>query len=69
MQVGDIVRCNNGRRWGDALSLVLEIYADVWGISKGAALLLNRTGTMWVGIDELEVVNAVSLLPDHAGAA
>ena len=40
MQVGDIVRCNNGRRWGDALSLVLEIYADVWGISKGAALLL-----------------------------
>lgn len=57
MQVGDIVRCNDKRLWGDALSLVLELYADVWGISKGAALLLNRTGTMWVGLDELEVVN------------
>lgn len=57
MQVGDIVRCNDKRLWGDDLSLVLEIYADVWGISKGAALLLNRTGTMWVGIEDLEVVN------------
>ena len=57
MQVGDIVKCNDRRLWGDDLSLVLEIYADVWGISKGAALLLNRTGTMWVGIDDLEVVN------------
>ena len=58
MQVGDIVRCKDKRLWGDDLSLVLEIYADVWGISKGVALLLNRTGTMWVGIDNLEVVNA-----------
>ena len=58
MQVGDIVRCNDKRLWGDSLSLVLEIYNDEWGISKGAALLLNRTGTMWVGIDNLEVVNA-----------
>ena len=57
MQVGDIVRCNDKRLWGDALSVVLELYTDVWGISKGAALLLNWTGTMWVGIDELEVVN------------
>lgn len=57
MQVGDIVRCNDKRLWGDALSLVLELYADVWGISKGAALLLNRTGTMWVSLDDLEVVN------------
>lgn len=56
MQVGDIVRCNDKRLWGDSLSLVLEVYTDVWGISKGAALLLNWTGTMWVGIDELEVV-------------
>ena len=56
MKVGDIVKCNDRRLWGDDLSLVLEIYADVWGISKGAALLLNRTGTMWVGIDNLEVV-------------
>ena len=58
MQVGDIVKCNNSRRWGDSLSLVLELYSDEWGISKGAALLLNWTGTMWVGLDELEVVNA-----------
>ena len=57
MQAGDIVRCNDKRLWGDSLSLVLEVYTDVWGISKGAALLLNWTGTMWVGIDELEVVN------------
>ena len=56
MQAGDIVRCNDKRLWGDSLSLVLEVYTDVWGISKGAALLLNWTGTMWVGIDELEVV-------------
>ena len=56
MKVGDIVRCNDRRLWGDSLSLVLEIYVDVWGISKGAALLLNWTGTMWVGIDNLEVV-------------
>ena len=58
MQVGDIVRCNDKRLWGDSLSVVLELYADVWGISKGAALLLNRTGTMWVSLDDLEVVNA-----------
>lgn len=57
MKPGDIVRCNDKRLWGDSLSLVLEVYTDVWGISKGAALLLNWTGTMWVGIDELEVVN------------
>lgn len=57
MQVGDIVRCNDKRLWGDSLSVVLELYADVWGISKGAALLLNRTGTMWVSLDDLEVVN------------
>ncbi len=57
MQVGDIVRCNDRRLWGDSLSLVLELYADVWGISKGAALLLNWTGTMWVSLDDLEVVN------------
>ncbi len=56
MKPGDIVRCNDKRLWGDSLSLVLEVYTDVWGISKGAALLLNWTGTMWVGIDELEVV-------------
>ena len=56
MKAGDIVRCNDKRLWGDSLSLVLEVYTDVWGISKGAALLLNETGTMWVGIDELEVV-------------
>lgn len=56
MKVGDIVRCNDKRLWGDALSVVLELYADVWGISKGAALLLNRTGTMWVSLDDLEVV-------------
>ena len=58
MQVGDIVRCNDKRLWGDSLSVVLELYSDVWGISKGAALLLNRTGTMWVSLDDLEVVNA-----------
>lgn len=57
MKVGDIVRCSDKRLWGDALSVVLELYADVWGISKGAALLLNRTGTMWVSLDDLEVVN------------
>ena len=57
MQVGDIVRCNDKRLWGDALSVVLELYTDVWGISKGAALLLNWTGTMWVSLDDLEVVN------------
>ena len=57
MQVGDIVRCNDKRLWGDSLSLVLELYADVWGYSKGAALLLNWTGTMWVSLDDLEVVN------------
>ena len=57
MQVGDIVKCNDRRLWGDSLSLVLEIYRDATGISRGAALLLNRTGTMWVGIDDLEVVN------------
>ena len=57
MQAGDIVRCNDKRLWGDSLSLVLEVYTDVCGISKGAALLLNWTGTMWVGIDELEVVD------------
>lgn len=57
MQVGDIVRCNDKRLWGDSLSVVLELYTDVWGISKGAALLLNRTGTMWVSLDDLEVVN------------
>lgn len=57
MQAGDIVRCNDKRLWGDSLSLVLEIYTDVWGISKGAALLLNWTGTMWVSLDDLEVVN------------
>ena len=56
MKPGDIVRCNDKRLWGDSLSLVLEVHTDVWGISKGAALLLNWTGTMWVGIDELEVV-------------
>jgi hypothetical protein len=58
MTVGDIVRCNNSRRWGDSLSLVLEVWCDETGISRGAALLLNWTGTMWVGLDELEVVNA-----------
>ena len=63
MQVGDIVRCNDKRLWGDSLSVVLELYADVWGISKGAALLLNRTGTMWVSLDVLEVVS-----PSCAGA-
>lgn len=57
MKAGDIVRCNDKRLWGDALSVVLELYADVWGISKGAALLLNETGTMWVSLDDLEVVN------------
>ena len=57
MKPGDLVRCSNGRRWGDSLSLVLEVYSDETGISKGAALLLNGTGTMWVGLDELEVVN------------
>ena len=57
MQVGDIVMCNDKRLWGDSLSVVLELYADVWGISKGAALLLNETGTMWVSLDDLEVVN------------
>jgi len=56
MKVGDIVRCSDKRLWGDSLSVVLELYADVWGISKGAALLLNRTGTMWVSLDDLEVV-------------
>lgn len=57
MQVGDIVMCNDKRLWGDSLSVVLELYADVWGISKGAALLLNESGTMWVSLDDLEVVN------------
>ncbi len=57
MQVGDIVRCNDRRLWGDSLSLVLEIYADVTGILKGSALLLNWTGTMWVSLDDLEVVS------------
>ena len=57
MKVGDIVKCNDRRLWGDDLSLVLEIYTDETVISKGAALLLNRTGTMWVGINDLEVVN------------
>ena len=57
MQVGDIVMCNDKRLWGDSLSVVLELYADVWGISKGAALLLNETGTMWVSLDDLEVIN------------
>ena len=57
MNPGDIVRCNNSRRWGDSLSLVLEIYTDITGISRGAALLLNWTGTMWVGLDELEAIN------------
>ena len=57
MKVGDIVRCSDKRLWGDSLSVVLELYADVWGISKGSALLLNRTGTMWVSLDDLEVVN------------
>ena len=57
MKPGDIVRCNDKRLWGDSLSLVLEVYTDVWGISKGAALLLNRTGTMWVSLDDLEVVS------------
>ena len=57
MNPGDIVKCNDRRLWGDDLSLVLEIYTDETGISKGAALLLNRTGTMWVGINDLEVVN------------
>ena len=56
MQPGDIVRCNDKRLWGDSLSLVLEVYTDVWGISKGAALLLNETGAMWVSLEELEVV-------------
>ena len=59
MKPGDIVKCNDRRLWGDDLSLVLEIYTDETGISKGAALLLNGTGTMWVGLDELEVVNEV----------
>ena len=57
MKVGDIVKCNDRRLWGDDLSLVLEIYSDETGISKGAALLLNWTGTMWVGLVDLEVVN------------
>ena len=57
MNPGDIVKCNDRRLWGDDLSLVLEIYTDESGISKGAALLLNRTGTRWVGIDDLGVVN------------
>ena len=56
MKPGDIVRCNDKRLWGDSLSLVLEVYTDVWGISKGAALLLNETGTMWVSLEDLEVV-------------
>lgn len=58
MKPGDIVMCNDKRLWGDDLSLVLEIYTDVWGISKGAALLLNETGTMWVSLEDLEVVGA-----------
>lgn len=58
MKPGDIVRCNDKRLWGDSLSLVLEVYTDVWGISKGAALLLNETGTMWVSLEDLEVVGA-----------
>ena len=58
MKPGDLVRCNDKRLWGDSLSLVLEVYRDVTGIRSGAALLLNWTGTMWVGLDELEVINA-----------
>ena len=58
MKPGDIVRCNDKRLWGDSPSLVLEVYTDVWGISKGAALLLNWTGTMWVSLEDLEVVGA-----------
>ena len=59
MEPGDIVRCNDKRLWGDSLSVVLEIYSDVTGILRGAALLLNETGTMWVSLDDLEVVNEV----------
>lgn len=57
MKPGDIVRCNVSRRFGGAPALVLEIYHDVTGILRGAALLLTGTGTMWVSLDELEVVN------------
>ena len=58
MKPGDIVRCSVSRRFGGAPALVLEIYHDVTGILRGAALLLVPGGTMWVSLDELEVVNA-----------
>ena len=54
MKPGDLGRCRVHRRWGEGAGLIIDIF-NGWSGTSAECLVGGQT--IWVNVDELEVID------------